>query len=89
MELEPAHSEFADQPLGLLDRPGPGQRIDRSERDQHVVVPRGALRDLLAAVGRVAQVGAGVDREHDRRKIQCPVVVGDLVQRRPLGEALK
>ena len=55
VELEAAHPVLLDQPARGIDRGGALQRVDRAERDQHVVVARGALGDLGAGDRRVAE----------------------------------
>ena len=65
---------------GIVDRGGAAERVDRAERDQHVVVARGALGDLGARDRRVPQLRAGVDGEHDRGHAALAVVRGDAVE---------
>ena len=56
------------------------QRVDRAERDEHVVVARGALGDVGARERRLAEVRLGVDREHDGGHAPLAVVRGDAVE---------
>ena len=90
MELEAADSVGGDQPPRPADRLIPGQRVDRAERDQHVGVGGGPVRDLLAGQRLVAGLRRGVDGEHHGRELALPVVVRDLLdRRRPVGVRLE
>ena len=82
VELEPAHAVVLDQPPGPVDGRRTLVRIDRAERDQHVVVPRGRVGDLLAGQRRVAGGRGGVDREHHGGEPGGAVPLGEVVDGR-------
>ncbi len=80
VQLEPADAVLGDQRPGPLDRRGALARVDRAERDQHVVVARRAFGDLLAGQRRVPGRRGRVDGEHDRGHRAFAVVRGDVVE---------
>jgi hypothetical protein len=86
VELESADAVLVDEPPHAVERIGP-TRVDRAERDEHVVVARGALGDVGARERGMAQLRLGVDGEHDGGHTPLAVVRGDRVQVgvRPVG----
>ena len=55
VELEAPHPAVLDEAARSIDRGGAAERVDGAERDQHVVVARGALGDLGARDRRSAR----------------------------------
>ena len=80
VELEAAHAMLLDERPRIVHRGRAAERIDRAERDQHVVVARGTLGDLGGGERSVCEPGAGVDGEDDRGHAALAVVRGDAVE---------
>lgn len=80
VELEAAHTVVVDQTACAIHSRGAEAWIDRSERDEDVVVVRCALGDFLAEDACVSQLRRRADREHDRCHSALPIILRNRVE---------
>src|SRR5690606_31707377 len=82
MELEALDAEVLDQTPRLAHAVAAARRIDARERNHHVRMLGGELRDLLVRDGLLAPRALAVDREHDAGHAPLAVILRDLRYRR-------
>jgi hypothetical protein len=85
VELEPADAALGHEAADLARSGAAAGRVDARERDQHVGVRGGRLRDLLVGDRRPAGRRLVVDPEHDGGHAALAIVGGDVGGR---GQAL-
>ena len=82
MKLEAADAEVADQAARLARARLALRRIDAGERDHHVAVGGGLLRDLLVGIAAVAGLALGIDREDHRADLALAIIARGLLDGR-------
>ena len=78
MKLEAANTEVANEPPRLAGARLALGRIDAGERDQHVAVRGGLLRDFLVRIAAVTGLALGIDRKDHRADLALAIVARGL-----------